>query len=514
MGDPAGAAAGPQPLSAAVALRCEPFHRFEDIVQEASLAPSGAIPTVQVSYLKSYLKKAPAAARTIIVEQPYVDRHWLEEYTGYYATALHPPPSKATRLHLLRKKLSTEELLALLREAASDGPAKVEHKLAEIYLGFIVVRPLPSAPIGRTVLRPYDDDDARCYEPAMVHNEVHLAGLTLHVDGLPFQQQDIGAGACATAALWTALTKVMRSNGRRPMTPLEITRAANEQGIRSRTFPAREGLTLEQMAHAVRRGGYEPHQLQPAGEDDVFLLALKTYLSSGIPVIARVLLAHGEYHAVTLAGFREWQTLDTRPVTVTVKRRHIVSRGVERFYVHDDRFGPYARLDYDRRGEGGDVEHVLKLAPTEKGYEALVEDMWLHHALVPLYTKLRLTAEELIDFAADAWPPIAYVLDDSDREALWVQPRFCLGGKYLRQAWARDVEPERLVAMVTRAQLSRYVGVLSFFVRDEWFCDLVYDTTDLRRGDASTPPPILVVLARDQGVAEGLKSYAPRAVIA
>jgi hypothetical protein len=167
-------------------------------VRIASGAAPGAPPADQVRYLEKYLSSSSTGARSIIVEHPYVDRHWLEEYSGYYATMLRPPPSKATRLHFLRSEVADADLIRLVHRACEGDREAVESELSDAYLGFSVIRPLASALVGRTVLRPYGDEPLRCFAAGMLEHRVHLAGLRIEFSGLPFQQQDQGAGARAS----------------------------------------------------------------------------------------------------------------------------------------------------------------------------------------------------------------------------------------------------------------------------------------------------------------------------
>ena len=82
--------------------------------------------------------------------------------------------------------------------------------MAGQYLGFMVIKPLPGSPIGRTVLRTFERDAPRGGRrefTAIRRYTVSLAGLSLSVRGLAFQQQDQGVSACATTALWSALQR-------------------------------------------------------------------------------------------------------------------------------------------------------------------------------------------------------------------------------------------------------------------------------------------------------------------
>lgn len=474
-------------------FQCRPFDHLESCVREASRTPAGssAATCEQVRYLASYLSHAEIAAKTILIETPYVDRHWLEEYSHYYATLLQPPPVKATRLHFFDEVWTLEDAMRLLAERI-DHPDN--RTIDEHYLGFAVIRPLPAAPIGRTVLRPYSKEKERCFAAASLRNRVHVAGLTLEVEGLPFQQQDQGVAACSTTAIWSALAKTIRGDGGRAPTPFAVTKAATDHQVQARSFPATAGLDLDQMATAIHEFGYQPHVFRPPESSDEFYLALKTYLRSGIPVVMRAKVQDADLHALTLVGFREWTDGDesAAPFLEIGDKVSIRCKGVVRWYAHDDRLGPYARLGL---AEGG---NTLQLMPSSDGFESLKSRMKLYDAIVPLYPKLRLTAEELIQFSLDLSPLVKRLMGNSgaSEEDLLVEPCFMLGGEYLHSLHSRPMETARKVEICTKLTLSRYVGVLSWLLDGEWILDAVYDTTDLRRGDTSRPP-ILALIPRN-----------------
>lgn len=484
----------PQRLS----LWCERFERLADCIREASCTPAGsaALPCEQVRYLASYLSHPEISAKTILIEHPYVDRHWLEEYAGYYATLFDPPRPKATRLHFFDVHWTLDEFKVHLASAIARND---DGQIAMHYLGFAVIRPLPTAPIGRTVLRTYRGVAERCFAPAELTHRVHLAGLTLELQGLPFQQQDQGVAACATTAVWSALTKVIRTDGGRAPTPFAVTVAARDHRVQGRAFPALAGLDLDQMATAIHEFGYQPHVFQQVGESDDFFLALKTYLRSGIPVVVRARVLDGDLHALTLVGFREREresTVDVENGDLQIRsgdRTKLRSRGIERWYAHDDRLGAYARLGFVTT-QGEERHTLLKLLPSEAGYEHLETPMVFSDAIVPLYPKLRLTAEELVGFAVDFSPTVRFLAQDEHN--VYVEPRFLLGGEYLRLLHGRPMERARIVEICTTLALSRYVGIVSWFHGDAWLLDAIYDTTDLRRGDVSRPP-LLALVPRD-----------------
>ena len=73
-------------------LECRAFNPpdFEEVVRQAAkMAPHAAMPD-QVRYLSYYLSHEEMGARSMLIERPYIDRHYLTEYQGYYATTLSP----------------------------------------------------------------------------------------------------------------------------------------------------------------------------------------------------------------------------------------------------------------------------------------------------------------------------------------------------------------------------------------------------------------------------------------
>jgi hypothetical protein len=275
-----------------------------------------------------------------------------------------------------------------------------------------------------------------------------------------------------------------------------VTLAATGHRVQARAFPALAGLDLDQMATAIHAFGYQPHVFQRAGESDDFFLALKTYLRSGIPVVVRARVVDGDLHALTLVGFRE-RTRESASEGGDLEigegnRPKLRSRGVERWYAHDDRLGPYARLGFV--ADGTERHTKLELLPSESGFEHLETPMVFADAIVPLYPKLRLTAEELVGFGVDLSPTVRFLAGAEDD--VHVEPRFMLGGEYLRVLHGRPIDRDRIVEICTSLVLSRYVGVISWSRDDMWLLDAVYDTTDLRRGDTSRPPLLALVPRR------------------
>lgn len=315
----------------------------------------------QVRYLARYCKRL--GAKTVVRENHYIDRHFLDEHALYYSRNLRPPPNHVRRFHVFQREFSDAELSALLEKAAQSGDeaGRIEADLSRDYLGFISIRPLPSVPVGRTVLQRPEDGEQRDIWATGLH-DVHLANLKLTVNGLAFQQQDLAVGACATAAVWSGLSRVTRHEGMRAPTPAEVSQAAGRHVLpNGRTVPAVSGLSVQQLCEAIRSAGFAPEVVRADERPEFFVVALHTYLLSGIPVVL-VLLRNDGQHAVTAVGFQSLphpeplldvgagaerahqQDLRARrpawPVHTVVPSRPAEDRRFPRVSAHRDREGP------------------------------------------------------------------------------------------------------------------------------------------------------------------------------
>lgn len=357
----------------------------------------------QVRYLARYLSQL--GTRTIVVEHHYIDRHFREEYDLYHSRLLVPPPTHCRRFHFFSRDLDSAGLSNQLEKALADKAA-VEKDLSGVYLGFVVLRPLVHAPIGRSILRHLTNEPERDIS-ATVRVTAHLAGLELIVRGTAFQQQDREVGACATVAVWMAMSVAARLDGSRAPSPAFIAKAAaRTAGLEGRVLPSR-GLTLGQVTDAIRACGFDPEVFRPTENVPVFVHQLHCYLRSGMPVVLVVAedLHTTDAHAVTVVGYKFGPTRPELEYGLVPTR----SRKIEKLYVHDDRLGPYARAelvpeylppdpaypDDPAKPERPPTPGLLSVSIRQDDREEQEGLMRIRHAIVPVYPRLRLPAEEL-----------------------------------------------------------------------------------------------------------------------
>lgn len=345
-------------------------------------------------YFKSYFSHLDA--QTIVVENDYIDRDFLEDFAAYYVRCFHDYERKCTRLHFFRHAFSEDEFVELLSGRTN---ALGVDQLQASYLGFVVVKPLPRTVVGRTCLRTYSDDTERSY-PITRKYGANLFGIELTVETLAFQEQDSVVAACATSALWSAFQGTGILFQHAILSPVEITKAASIHfSSSSRNLP-NTGLTAEQMAHAIRSVGLEPLALR-AQDPFVFKNTLYAYLRGRVPILMLVTLFDVSQsppifmgkHAVAAAGYR----LSPQQSTTTGPGGYISAAcHIDRVYAHDDGVGPFARMEFTPQplaitanGQNFSLMSLTTSWPNIAGFSGTVNAV-PDIILVPLYHKIRI----------------------------------------------------------------------------------------------------------------------------
>lgn len=383
----------------------------------------------QCLYLGKYL--LDLGAKTIVIEEGYTDRDYLEDYAAYYVRCFDKYRSRCTRLHFF----------SLPFTAASVENISVENteglKVSDLqgnYLGFVVVKPLPRTFIGRTCLQTFQGEARRFYGAIRTY-EVHLFGLRLAVETLAYQEQDSVLAACATSALWSAFQATGRMFQHAILSPVEITRIATKNPVRAhREFP-NSSLQPVQIGTAISSVGLEPEMLIPVNTE-IFKAAVFAYLTAGIPIVLGGMLydpnvtdpetggyAKIEGHAVTICGY----SLDSTAPLPPEYTPQLFSARIDRIYVHDDGVGPFARLVFsdlpiefpkDKRLKPIDL-NLDMIHPTAEGERTIKFAPSI--LIVPLYHKIRISLTNILDMLAKGLD-VVFALLATKRPDLFASP--------------------------------------------------------------------------------------------
>ena len=363
-----------------------------------------------------------SGAQSAVLEYRYIDADYRNEHSRFYSTTFRRYPSIAHRLHFF-----TEQMPSAL--TSQDEPARFNNLG---YLGYTVLRPLPGAPVGRTMLAP--QAGTRPHVTCLARDEVNLLGEPLEVTGTPFISQDAQLSVCAHATLWMIAHYHHLAFGGPRLLPGDITEAVPDDI--GRGMPS-IGLTLYQISVAASRLGYPAlvYGLDPPPpEESLFRLACR-YLNSGIPVIVG-----GDEHVFVLVGY---------------ERLHAGQPDERiRFIRHDDEVGIYIYVD----------NYLLDdYAPWD-------------YLVIPLPQKVYMPGEDaeaigaahlrqaLDDEAARIGTELRDRLDAKPRE-LSFRSTVVRSNEFKTGLEARQV-PATLAAVYRRMQMSRWIWVVELVDRD------------------------------------------------
>lgn len=449
----------------------------------------------QLGYISDYVKAL--GCESLAIESHYVDRDHMEDHSVFYSRSLQSFENFCKRVHFF--STSTADLQgriqaiydACKKQTVDDYRRMCKELAEEFYLGFSIIKPLRGSPVGRTVLRPQRSgvgkSQQRCFQSTR-ELEVHFAGIDLRIQGLPFQQQDVGVSACATTALWCSLHKARDLEEIVATTPAQITMLATQNSLPfGRAMPAEEGLSVSQMCQALQALGVSPFLLSP-----VSFVTARFYLYSAIrsgfaPVLILNNADHtGVWHAVTASGMQVTAKLPTR--NYLVEGVFEASCLLTDVYVHDDRIGPYLPAKIT----GSNLRRQLELEIKRATWK--VPENWiLRYLLIPLHHKIRLSIDTLFQMSTFVVDQLIKLRGSGESKNLFatgeVPPPIVFDGwivrthGYLRQLLFEPGLPgsERAQGLYSSVPLPRYLGVIRASIGSDEWVDLLVDTTSTKR---------------------------------
>lgn len=451
----------------------------EDLATVVSAPPglvAGVWPPRQLLYLGNYLKAL--GCRTVVWESHYIDRDYIHDMALFYARSLHGYPNHCQRLHFFTAQFDEAGWAQILSKANRGGITAVRNHLNRAYLGFCVIRPLPASPVGRTVIRSYGSKTSygmRREYSALREYTVHLGPFALLIRGLAFQQQDRGVSACATTALWSALQRVAQLEGLAVPTPAQITEAASRYLlVQGRALPS-GGLAIEQLCEATRAAGLDP-LVWSWVHPDADLAELFGYAQSGFAPVLVFRTPGGAGHAVCVVGLKLGTPKPQSDPALHFRDAGTALRGA---YVHDDRLGPYASVDFYPWTQTQGETAVLRtgLSIRWPGTEIEEEHSLLEGLLVPLPNKVRLPIAEIRQLGFAIAEVVGGLLPSLKRATV-LDYRYRLSTDYCRAAVDFRLSAQGIQVLTCGVPLSRYLGLIELRGPKGPLLDLLLDSTE------------------------------------
>lgn len=467
------------------------------LAQRANFTAENFKKGIRGVYFDEYFREVKP--RTIVVEGSYIDQHYLDDYAGYYVNCFHDYGKECTRLHFFSEPFDKNQFVEILKGL------KPSDFLQSCYLGFMVLKPLPHTVIGRTCLRTYNEKPR--FYPITRDYLANLFGINLIVKSLAFQEQDKAAAACASSALWSIFQKTGQLFQHQIPSPFEITDAATKNfpplvefvenlEFQTRSLPSR-GLTLFEMAQAVKSVGLEPYLVQST-KRFILTSTAYAYLRAKIPLLLMIQVCHKDQtpvgkHAVALAGYRlqEGIAVDNQVDFATTSNR------IEQFYVHDDQVGPFARMRWD-----GQQTYLTTSYGGPGTYIAKPETL-----LIPLATTIRIPFGTICDLVRelDTFMEEARISGALEIKADRIEWDIFLSSV---QDFKKDIyESKKLdknekIKILTKS-LPLYIWRATAYQGNTRLLELVFDSTDLEQGRL-----LLETVSYDEDFLENFRSAA------
>ena len=362
-------------------------------------------------------------ARSVLVEYRYVDADYRSEHSTFYSTTFRRYPSVAHRLHFFDDLLHDTAL-------DTDRPSSFD---SSGYLGYTVIRPVDTSPVGRTMIPP--EAELSDFVTCSVTDEVNLFGSTLSVTASPFMAQDTQLSVCVHVAAWVcAYYHHLRFKAPR-LSPSDISSFAPME--RGRMVPS-NGLTVTQLAQMLTSARLPPvvYDLAQLPPDETVVSVACRYLDSGMPVV----VAAGR-HAFVLVGYR-WVREEGR-------------RRVQ-FIRQDDLCGPYELVENIALDQYRPWQHLVTPLPSKvymsgEGAEKLGRK------------KLRAI------LAKGEHPQCAELLADLDSDKPTIDFRSSV---HHSNEFKRNLQgnvPDEIAGTFQWLQLSRWIWIVELVYLDKWY---------------------------------------------
>ena len=353
------------------------------ISNKFSIGSNGLKYNYHLEFLKEYLgefnlekAKYGLHAKSILIERNYKSQSYLDDYHSHYVSTHYDYPKDCKRVHFFSKECKEYTDKVFEKILFED-----DEEFWNSYLGYIIIRPIPNGSIGATLLKTYNNENTRKYTTLRKY-KVNVFGKKLELDTLIYIQHDSIVGACATSALFMSFHKVSKIFQRQLPNPTKITISAGmSDKTPGRILPNRDGLDIWQICKSIDSIGLVSDVDSPyLIHDDVrfnnhwIKSVLYAYVRIGIPAIMGFFLEgkSEKLHAVTVTGYKE---VDLRNESVqniikinsklqkyqisesdisnlkadnNLFRDYITLKSyfIEKFYVHDDQIGPFARISF------------------------------------------------------------------------------------------------------------------------------------------------------------------------
>jgi hypothetical protein len=275
-------------IFAKIIPKSEVTQLVEKIFQQRYLLNTSML-TASLQTLSDYLQHLKDDL-TIVAEHPYVDKVYRSIYYHYYSSKLENYPRQCIKLAFFIQPVT---------DADFRDPDRLRF-LQENFGGFLVLRPTFPYIIGRSVLS-VSITKSPNIEICSTAINTTVKGIKLDAIGFPHASQDSEMLTCAETTIWSLMEYFgNKYYDYKPILPDQINKILSSISF-ERLIPSR-GLSGTQISFAIKELGFGVKGYSSKQYLAEFELLLKTYVESGIPVIALMQNTLGIGHALNIIG--------------------------------------------------------------------------------------------------------------------------------------------------------------------------------------------------------------------
>jgi len=334
-------------------------------------------------------------AKSFIIENKYVSRDYLDCFKGYIVHSFDNYSKYCKRLHFFKSNFSPDKIISEL----GNPDSKILKKLTNSYLGFIVVRPIPNAIFGLTLLNLNKSHPEDIIFGAR-HYETHILGFSKNIFSIAYQEQDRLTSACATASIWFVLNKLSLSPRHSLKSTIKITQSTGLIGNDgNRLFP-NNGLSPSSVALALKKSKVDLFKMSiddnHKNSDITRILYSYSFLALPILLIIEIknLYPETKFHSVAIVGYKNNAH---NSYQLAYKDISLVSDFIKIFYATDDQYGPLVNFEFEN---GRSLKcpwnyNIDKNTPIKNNSSQII--IKARHIIVPIFPKINVSYETIFN---------------------------------------------------------------------------------------------------------------------
>ncbi len=307
-----------------------------------------------------------------MIEFPYVDKVYRDSYYHYYASKNQEYKRDCIRISFFEKKLKIEDF---------RNP-ELYDAINTCYLGFVIVRPTFPHIMGRSIVSP-KAIISNNFKICSVETSTTANGLKLKVSGFPHSSQNTETIACAETTIWSIMEYFgIRYPEYTPTLPSKIGAILSQHSF-ERLLPSK-GLRADIISYALKELGFGVKLYnREAYGTELFLILLRMYIESGIPIISAI-QSKNIGHAQCIIGRSRFtnddidKLSDFENIGNDIRLLDLEKMSLEYVFI-DDNFPPY---------------QIAELSKPASFYnDKDFRECEITNFIVPLYSKIYLDAD-------------------------------------------------------------------------------------------------------------------------